>query len=129
MVKDSIANLINGLKLASKADKDNFIIPYSKMLESIVKVLKQESFIDDYSVKGDKKKDLVVKLKFEDGEPTIVGTRRISKQSKRIYKPVSKITSVKGGYKILVMTTPKGVMTDKVARKLNVGGEALFEIW
>jgi len=130
MVIDSIANLINSLKNASQRGLETVTVPYTKMQNSILNVLKSEGFIADFEEKGKApKKNLEVSLKYENGSPAIHGTKRISKSSKRIYKDVKSIYSVQSGYGIAVFSTPKGVMSDKQARKDNVGGESLFEIW
>jgi small subunit ribosomal protein S8 len=101
------------------------------MTEAILEVLKKEGFIADLEKKGkDIKKHIDVELKyFEDGEPAIHDVRRLSKQSKRVYKGAKEIHPVKNSYGIMVLSTPKGILSDKEARKQSIGGEALFIIW
>jgi len=130
MVGDRISNLINDLKTASIAGKESVIVPNSKMSVNILNLLKKENYVADYSIKGnDKVKEIVVNLKYEDGEPAIHDAKRLSKQSSRTYRSASNIRSVRRGYGLLVVTTPKGVISGETARKQNVGGEVLFEIW
>lgn len=131
MVIDPIANLINGLKNASSQKKETFSISYSKMKHGILEVLKKSGYVADFEKKGkDVSKRLEVTLKYrENGDPMIGEARRISKFSRRIYKGVNDIYPVRDGYGILVLSTPKGIISGKEARKIKVGGEALFEIW
>lgn len=132
MVTDPIANLINGLKNASSQKKAEVSVPYSKLKESILAVLKNEDFIEDFKSTGKEvaKKQLEVVLKYdEDGNPKINDVKRISKSSRRIYRDVKNMFPVKNGYGMSVYSTPKGVISGKQAKKENVGGEVLFEIW
>jgi small subunit ribosomal protein S8 len=130
MVNDRISNLINGLKTASIAKKETMTVPSSKLVVSILELLKKQEFITDFSVNGDKvKKDAVITLKYENGLPAINDVKKVSKTSKRIYRGADSIKSVKSGYGLSVVTTPKGVISGSEARKSKVGGEVLFEIW
>lgn len=105
-------------------------MPYSKMKQQLAVLLAQEGYIGETSKRGKKTiKDLVVTLKYTEGKPAINGTQRVSKPSRRMYMSVKEIFPVKRGRGLLVLSTPKGVLTDKAARKENVGGEALFKIW
>ncbi len=130
MVKDKISNLINGLKNASTSRKATLVFEYSNLSKAILDLLQKENFIEAVVVKEkDAKKDLKITLKYVDGKPAINGTKRISKFSKRIYKGVKSIPTVKNGYGIAVITTPNGIVSGKMAREQKVGGEVLFEIW
>jgi small subunit ribosomal protein S8 len=131
MVKDSISNLIIGLKNASTAGKDSITVDFSNMSLAILELLKKEGFINDVTIdKTDKvKKQITAELKYEGGTPAIHGVKRISHLSKRVYKSTKEIKPVKSGYGRLILTTPKGIVTDEFARENSVGGEALFEIW
>ncbi|MDP2641821.1 MAG: 30S ribosomal protein S8 [bacterium] len=127
---DPIANMIIALKNAGNAGKSEASVPYSKLKESIVEVLKKEGFIKDFSKKSEKGKPvLVVDLLLDKRTPKIQGVKRISKPSKRIYKQASEFRAVKSGYGILVVSTPSGIMSGREAKKNKVGGEALFQIW
>ncbi len=130
MVVDPISNFIIKLKNASLAGKALVSVPHSKMIESIATILKDEGFITSFTKKGKKVvKTLEVEVKYEEGKPAITDVARISKFSKRVYKGAKEIKPVRNGFGALILTTPKGILTDKAARKQNVGGEALFKIW
>ncbi len=130
MVVDPISNFIIKLKNASLAGKTSVSVPHSKMIESIASILKDEGFIASFTTKGKKViKTLDVEVKYEEGKPAITDVARISKFSKRVYKGAKEIKPVRNGFGALILTTPKGILTDKAARKQNVGGEALFKIW
>ncbi len=128
---DVIAELINNLKTASAAKKATATFPYSKMRESILITLEKEGFIKSFTKKGKKViKTIEVELAYEeDKSPKILGVQQVSKYSRRLYYKADEIYPVRNGYGSLVITTPKGVMTDKQARKEKVGGEPLFKIW
>jgi small subunit ribosomal protein S8 len=128
---DVIAELINNIKVSNLAGKATVTLPYSKMRESILVVLQKGGFIKGFEKKGKKViKTLEVELAYEDDKkPRIQGVQQISKYSRRMYIKASEAHSVRNGYGSLVLTTPKGIMTDRQARKEKVGGEALFKIW
>jgi small subunit ribosomal protein S8 len=130
MVGDKISNLIISLKNAYTAGHTVVSLPYTKMSESILTVLRREGFVQDFDVKGKElKKSLSVSLRYENGLPAITEVKRISKQSKRVYIANKDIRPIKQGYGISVISTPKGIMSDKEARDKKVGGESLFKVW
>jgi small subunit ribosomal protein S8 len=131
MVIDSISNLIISLKNAQERGLSSTRAPFSKLSASILEVLKKEGFISDFENKGKEvKKTIDITLKYDNsGNPAISNVKRVSTQSKRIYKSVDRIYPVKNGYGRLILSTPAGIVTDVQARKQKVGGEALFEIW
>jgi len=106
-------------------------VPYSKLKFEIANVLLKEGVIKSFSVKGKKvRKHLEVEIAYRDDKsPRIEGTNRVSKFSRRVYVGAKDIRLIKQGTGFLVLSTPKGVMTGREARKLNVGGEALFTLW
>ncbi|MEI6042054.1 MAG: 30S ribosomal protein S8 [bacterium] len=127
---DPISQIIIHIKNANVAGKATTTLPYSKLKESILEVLKREGFIKDYSKKGKKvSKTLEIELIYVDGKAKIEGVQQISKQSRRTYTKAKEIKSVLNGYGALILTTPNGIMTDRQARKEKVGGEVLFKIW
>lgn len=127
---DTISNMIIQIKNAGNAGHDSTAISYSKLKYSIADVLKKEGFIKDVEVKTEKgKKILFLDLFIENRIPKIKGIQRISKPSKRIYKKFSEIRSVKNGYGALILSTSKGVMSGREAKRTSLGGEALFTIW
>jgi small subunit ribosomal protein S8 len=130
MVGDTISNLIISLKNAQKARHQEVVISFSKVKLAILETLKKEGFILDVQKSGkDLKKKLIITLKYEDGTPAITDVKRISKQSKRIYGGYKDIKSVRNGYGITVLSTPQGIVSNKEASKLKVGGELLFTMW
>ncbi len=138
MVKDSVANLIIKLKNAGNAGNVTTEVPYSKMNEAILSLLAKEGYIKSFAsgknkgrVKASKAiKCLEVEIGYDEaGKAKIEGVERVSKLSKRTYAGVANIRPVRSGYGMLVLTTPKGILSDKEAKKEHVGGEVLFKIW
>lgn len=127
---DPIADMLTRIRNANAAKHENVAIPFSKIKESIANILKNEGYIVDYEIKEEgTKKDIVVSLKFVDGEAVVKGLRRISKPGRRVYSSVENLPKVLGGLGIAVVSTPKGVLTDKECRKHSVGGEVLCYVW
>lgn len=127
VMQDPIADLLTRIRNAQQVKKTKVEVPSSKLKETIVKVLKEEGYINDYAVSNDEKakKTLTVVLKYFNGKPVIESIKRVSKPSLRQYVGNSDIPRVRGGLGIAIVSTPKGVMSDKSARKLNLGGEIL----
>ncbi len=126
---DPIADMLIRMKNAGSVGKTTVSFPYSKFKVAIVEVLQKNGFVKSFAKKGKKNKSIEVELVFEGAKPKMRGVKRISKFSRRIYKSVRDIYPVRQGYGIGVFSTPKGVLSDKAARKEKVGGELLFEIW
>jgi small subunit ribosomal protein S8 len=127
---DPIADFLNRITTAGSAGKDTVLIPFSKMKMSIADILAKEGYIASVAKRGKKvKKYIEAELSYLDREPRIQGVTRVSKPSRRMYVGVSDLRPVKNGRGMWVISTPKGIMTDKEARKEKVGGEALFKIW
>jgi small subunit ribosomal protein S8 len=126
---DPIANMLVAIKNAGKVKKASIIIPHSKMKEAIASVLKEEGYIKTYHTEGDAKKTLEIVLEYKGNAPRVTDVKRVSKSSKRVYTGVKDITPIKYGHGLSILSTPKGIMTDKLARKEMVGGEILFAIW
>lgn len=131
MVSDPVADLINRLKNAGAVKHVVVSLPYSNFKMAIAEKLKEAGYVKAVEKKGKKvRKTLEVMLKYkESGKPFIEGVKRISKPGRRLYKAAHEITRVRYGHGALVLSTPKGIKTDKEARKEKVGGEALFQIW
>ena len=131
MVTDPVADFINRLTNAGAVGHKNVSLPFSMFKLAIAEKLKDAGYISAIEKKGKKvRKTLDIILKYdESGKPVIKGVKRISKPGRRLYRSVNEINPVKYGHGSLILSTPKGVLTDKEARKENVGGEALFEIW
>ena len=118
------------MKNASIARKETVSFPYSKLKNAILECLKKEGYINEVSKKVKNNMSVLeVGLIYVDKKPKIVQVERISKQSRRIYFGMNDIHSVKNGAGVLVLSTPKGILSGKEARKEQVGGEALFRMW
>ena len=127
---DPIADMLTRIRNANTAKHNSVLIPFSKIKESIANILKNEGYISEYEIKEEgTKKDIVVTLKTVDGETVIKGLKRISKPGRRVYSSVENLPKVLGGLGIAIVTTPKGVLTDKECRKQSVGGEVLCYVW
>ncbi len=130
MTNDPIADMIIRIKNAGEVAKDSLVLPYSKIKFEIATLLQKEGYVKSVAKKGKKvSKFLEIGLVYEGGSPKVQGVDRISKLSKRIYQKAKDIVGVRQGYGTIVLSTPKGILTDKEARKANVGGEVLFKIW
>jgi small subunit ribosomal protein S8 len=128
---DTVADFIIRLKNAGAVGKASVSVPFSQFRQAIADKLKSAGYISAYEKRGKKvKKTLEVTLKYSTrGEHAIQGVKRISHPGQRIYRAVHEIKPVRFGHGALILSTPKGVLTDKEAKKEKVGGEALFEIW
>ena len=127
---DPIADMLTRIRNANLAKHNTVKIPFSKIKESLANILKSEGYINNFEVKEEgTKKDIIVSLKFMDGEAVIKGLRRISKPGRRVYTSVESLPKVLGGLGIAIVSTPKGVITDKECRKHSVGGEVLCYVW
>ncbi|HAW45316.1 MAG TPA: 30S ribosomal protein S8 [Sutterella sp.] len=125
-MSDPIADMLTRIRNGQMVEKAQVNMPCSKLKVAIAKVLKDEGYIEDYSVNpNDGKPELVVGLKYYEGRPVIERLERISRPGLRVYKNVQKIPQVMNGLGIAIVSTPKGVMTDRAARKAGVGGEVL----
>jgi len=134
---DSISDFFIRIKNAYRVKKDRVVIPFSKMKYEMAKILEREGFILAVRKKRKKKREvetgqllLDLKLKYDDdGQPPFSDVRLISTPGRRIYLKKEEVKPVKSGYGILIISTSKGVMTDKEARKLGIGGQAIAEVW
>ena len=128
---DPIADMIVRIKNATDSRKESVVFPYSKLKLAILDTLMKNGFVKSFGKKGKKiaKFIEVVLIYDENGKGRISGVERVSKTSKRVYSKASEIRSVKSGQGSLILSTPKGIMTDKTAKESKVGGEVLFKIW
>ena len=125
-MSDPISDMLTRIRNAQMANKASVVMPSSKLKLAIVKVLEEEGYIDGYSVREqDKKSILEIDLKYYAGHPVIERIDRVSKPGLRIYRGVNDIPRVMNGLGVAIVSTPKGVMTDRKARAANVGGEVL----
>lgn len=127
---DPISDMLIRIKNAYSAGHESVLIPYSNVKFNIANLLQEEGFVGAVSKKGKKtKKTIGIDIKYEGKIPRISGVSRVSKPSRRIYISVKNIRPVLQGRGALILSTPKGIMTDKSAKKEHVGGEAMFKIW
>lgn len=124
-MQDPIADMFTRIRNGQLAQKVTVIMPSSKLRVSIAKVLKEEGYITDFSVSGDVKPVVEVALKYFEGKKVIESIERVSRPGLRIYKKKDELPKVMGGLGIAIVSTSKGVMTDRAARKAGMGGEII----
>ena len=125
-MSDPIAYLLTRIRNAQMVAKSTVVVPSSKVKVAIAQVLKDEGYIDGFQVKADgKKSELEITLKYYAGRPVIERIERVSRPGLRVYKGCEKLPQVMNGLGVAIVTTPKGVMTDRKARAAGVGGEVL----
>ena len=128
MVNDIIADMLTRIRNANQMKYDTVEVLVSKMTKEIARILKAEGYISEYSVNDNK---MTLNLKYSEGkkERVITGLKRISKPGLRVYAKHSELPRVLNGLGIAIISTSKGIMTDRDARKENLGGEVLAYIW
>lgn len=130
-ITDSVADMLTRIRNANSAKHDTVEVPASNMKKAIAQILVDEGYIKDYSVKEDGKQGVItITLKYGPNKSQVItGLRRVSKPGLRIYTSYEDMPQVMKGLGIAILSTPKGVMTDKEARKAHVGGEVLAFVW
>ena len=130
-VTDAIADMLTRIRNANSAKHDSVKIPASNMKKAIAQILVDEGYIKSFTVEEDGKQGMLdIQLKYGPNKSQVItGLRRVSKPGLRIYTNVEDMPKVMKGLGIAILSTPKGVMTDKDARKANVGGEVLAFVW
>ncbi|MDR1313365.1 MAG: 30S ribosomal protein S8 [Deltaproteobacteria bacterium] len=128
---DPIADLLTRVRNALTAKHDRVDVPASRLKVAIVKILKDEGFIKNFKVSRDNRQGVIrLFLKYTEGNsPVIKGLQRVSKPGRRVYQKASEIAPVLSGLGVLIVSTSHGVMTDKEARRHNLGGESICQIW
>ena len=130
MVNHAVSELVSLLKNGQLAKKSFVVSPFSKMKQSILAILKKEGYIKNFEVmKGDSYDQLEIELSYHNGQPVINDIEIISKPGKRKYVGVSEIPVVFNGLGMVILSTPKGVLSDFEAKNANVGGELLLKIF
>jgi small subunit ribosomal protein S8 len=123
---DPIADLLTRIRNGQSAGKPEVSVQSSRVKEAIVRVLKDEGYVADFAVRKDgARATLVVALKYHQGKPVIERLERVSRPGLRAYRPKDELPKVMGGLGIAIVSTPKGVMTDREARRSGQGGEVL----
>ncbi len=127
---DPISNMLIMLKNASLAKKSSISFPYSKIKNAIIACLQKEGYVGQITKKSKKGFPVLeVELLYVEDIPKINEVKRVSKQSKRVYSKMKDLHGVRGGSGVLVLSTPKGILSGKDARREQVGGEVLFKMW
>ena len=127
---DPVADMLTRIRNASRAKHSIVDVPYSKVKNEIANILLKEGFIADSEiVENGTQKNIRITLKYKDSKSVIQGLKRISKPGLRIYAEKEELPRVLNGLGIAIISTSKGIVTDKEARKLNVGGEVMAYIW
>ena len=128
-MQDPIADLLTRIRNAQLAGHESVLIPHSKLKCEIIRVLKEEGYIETYRVTDDVKPLIEVALKYSKGVPVIEKLKRVSRPGLRIYKDSDNVPTVNGGLGVAIVSTNKGVMTDRLARKEGVGGEVICTVF
>lgn len=124
-LQDPISDMLTRVRNAQKAHKVSVVMPSSKHKVSVATVLKDEGYITDFKVSEDTKKVLTIELKYYQGTPVIESIKRISRPGLRIFKAKDKLPSVNGGLGISIISTSRGLMTDRQAKAAGHGGEVI----
>ena len=130
MINDPIADLLTRIRNANMRKHKTVSVPFSKLKNDIVNILKEEGYIVDFKIEGnDAKKQIVIFLKYKGNQKVITGLKRISKPGLRVYSEVDKLPKVLNGFGIGIISTSKGIMTDAKAREAKLGGEVMAFVW
>ena len=127
-LQDPVSDMLTRIRNAQKATKVNVKMPSSTQKVNIAQVLKDEGYIINFSVSGDAKKELLIELKYFQGKPVIEKISRVSRPGLRIFKSKDELPSVNGGLGIAIVSTSKGMMTEKQARSTGYGGEVICTV-
>lgn len=129
-VTDPIADMLTRIRNAIHAKHQTVDVPYSKVKNEIANILLKEGYVSELEIVEDKKnKNIRITIKYMDSKSVIQGLKRISKPGLRIYSEADKVPRVLNGLGIAIISTSKGIITDKAARKIGAGGEVMAYIW
>lgn len=128
-MQDPISDMLTRIRNAQGRRKASVTMPASKIKQAICVVLQDEGYIASFSVSEDAKPEMTVELKYHQGQPVIEEIKRISRPGLRNYKPQGELPQVRGGLGVAIVSTNKGVMTDRAARAAGVGGEVLCTVF
>lgn len=128
-MQDPLADMLTRIRNAQMAEKTVVSMPSSKLKAAVAKVLKDEGYIADFQISSEVKPQLSIELKYFEGKPVIEEVKRISRSGLRQYKSVEQLPKVRGGLGVSIVSTNKGVMTDRAARAAGVGGEVLCTVF
>jgi small subunit ribosomal protein S8 len=124
-MQDPIADMLTRMRNAQAVSKESVVMFSSRTRRAIAELLKHEGFINDYHVDDAKQQQLSITLKYQHGKPVISQLQRVSRPGLRVYKPADALPKVKDGLGVVVVSTSKGIMSDREARKQKVGGEVI----
>ena len=128
-MQDPLADMMTRISNAQMAENSSVSMPSAKLKVAVAKVLKEEGYVAGYEVVGDVKPTLSIELKYFEGKPVIEELKRVSRPGLRQYKAVDQLPKVKGGLGVSIVSTNKGVMTDRAARAAGIGGEVLCTVF
>lgn len=128
-MQDTLADMLTRIRNGHMAEKSAVTMPASKMKASVASVLESEGYISGFAVEGDVKPVMTVELKYFEGKPVIESIQRVSRPSLRVYRAASELPKVAGGLGISIISTSKGVMSDRVARAAGIGGEVICTVF
>jgi small subunit ribosomal protein S8 len=128
-LSDPIADYLTRLRNAARANRQDVTVPYSRMKEEISRILKQEGFISGYEVDRTSRPQIKVTLKFINRTPALAGLKRVSRPGLRKYVGSDDVPRVLGGMGISILSTSRGIMTGREAKREHVGGELLAVVW
>ena len=127
---DPISDMLTRIRNAMTAGHESLAVPASSVKQRIVEILKEEGYIDSFARRDEGPQGFLdIKLKWHAGQPAIEGLRRVSRPGQRRYARCTDIPKVRNGLGIMIVSTSKGLMTDRAARKAGVGGELICSIW
>lgn len=128
-MQDPVSDMLTRIRNAQARNKASVSMPSSKLKVAIAEVLQQEGYVESFDVEGDTKPELTLTLKYFEGRPVIEEIKRVSRPGLRVYRDQSALPSVRGGLGVAIVSTNKGLMTDRAARAAGVGGEVLCTVF
>ena len=129
MFTDPISDMLTRIRNAASTHKSEVVMPYSKLKHNLANILAKEGYVAEVKVREGALKELEITLKYEGNQSVLTDLKRVSKPGQRIYVPMDKIPRAAGGLGITILSTSRGLMTDKEARKQKYGGEVICQIW
>jgi len=131
VMTDPVADMLTRIRNANMAYKDDVVMPASTLKQRIAEILTTEGYVTGSTLEGEgKERAITIQLKYgPNRERTITGLRRVSKPGRRVYKSSTELPRVLGGLGIAILSTSRGVVTDRQARKMGVGGEVIAYVW
>ena len=130
-MSDPVADMLSRIRNGYLAGKKKVSVPHSRIKKEIAEVLLENKFLKKVQVQGSKaaEKELILTLLYQQGKPSVEGIRKVTKPGLRVYVRTDKIPSIRWGYGVTIISTSKGLMTGKNAKKKNLGGEVICQVW